>query len=163
MTRNGQPTPPKKPKNPHVRCTAYQFRIYPTKKQIGTLEWTLRRCKELYNAALQERREAYQMCGVSISYRMQANQLPAIKQLREEYQAIHSQVQQDVLTRLDKAMQAFFRRVMNGETPGYPVRRIVSRFRAQPMLLELMESSMHASLTLNLERGGRPEHARTVM
>ncbi len=60
------------------------------------------------------------MNGVSVSYGMQADQLPTIKHLREEYQDIHSQVQQDVLKRLDKAMQAFFRRVMNGEKPGSP-------------------------------------------
>ena len=68
----------------------------------------------------QERRDAYRMNGVSVSYGMQAAQLPAIKQLREEYQDIHSQVQQDVLKRLDKAFDAFFRRVKNGQTPGYP-------------------------------------------
>lgn len=44
--------------NPALKCQAYKFRLYPTKKQIGTLEWTLRCCKELYNAALQERRDA---------------------------------------------------------------------------------------------------------
>ncbi len=120
------PTPLKKekkarePKDPNLRCKAYKFRLYPTKKQVGKLEWMLRRCKELYNAALQERRDAYKMCGVSVSYRIQADQLPAIKQLREEYQDIHSQVLQDVLKRLDKAFAAFFRRMMNGETPGYP-------------------------------------------
>src|SRR5438128_3186135 len=111
----------KKSKNPkRVRCKAYKFRLYPTRKQIATLEWTLRRCKELYNAALQEWRDAYHMAGVSVFYEMQAEQLPDIKQLREEYQDIHSQVQQDVLKRLDKAFAAFFRRVHNGETPGYP-------------------------------------------
>ncbi len=123
MSKTKEQTQPKrerKPKNPNLRNKAYKFRIYPTQKQIATLEWTLRRCKELYNAALEERREAYRMNGVSVSYGMQADQLPAIKQLREEYQDIHSQVQQDVLKRLDKAMQAFFRRVKNGEKPGYP-------------------------------------------
>lgn len=80
----------KAPKNPNLRCKAYKFRLYPTSAQIGTLEWTLRRCKELYNAALQERRDAYQMCGVSVFYTMQAAQLPEIKQVREEYQEIHS-------------------------------------------------------------------------
>lgn len=113
--------------NPVLRCKAYKFRLYPTKKQKGTLEWTLRRCKELYNAALQERREAYQLCGISVSYQMQADQLPVIKRLREEYQDIHSQVQQDVLRRLDKAMRAFFRRVATGEKPGYP--RFKSSYR----------------------------------
>lgn len=123
MTKTGKQASPKKerkPKNPNLRNKAYKFRIYPTQKQIGILEWTLRRCKELYNAALEERREAYRMSGASVSYTMQANQLPAIKELREEYQDIHSQVQQDVLKRLDKAMQAFFRRVQDGEKPGYP-------------------------------------------
>lgn len=110
----------REPKDPHLRCKAYKFRLYPTKKQVGKLEWMLRRCKELYNAALQERRDAYKMGGVSVSYRMPADQLPAIKKLREEYSDIHSQVLQDVLMRLDKAFQAFFRRVMNGEKPGYP-------------------------------------------
>ena len=37
----------------------YKFRLYPTKKQVETLEWTLDLCRELYNAALQERRDAY--------------------------------------------------------------------------------------------------------
>lgn len=47
-------------------------------------------------------------------------QLPEIKELREEYQNIHSQVLQDVVRRVDKAYKAFFRRVQNGERPGYP-------------------------------------------
>ena len=119
----GQPNKerkPKNPKNPNLRNKAYKFRISPTQKQRGKLAWVLRRCNELYNAALEERREAYRMNGESVSYYMQANQLPAIKEVREEYQDIHSQVQQDVLKRLEKAMQAFFRRVRNDETPGYP-------------------------------------------
>ena len=115
-----QPKKERKPKNPHLLNKAYKFRLSPTQKQSEKLEWVLRRCQELYNAALEERREAYRMGGVSVSYNMQANQLPAIKALREEYQDIHSQVQQDVLKRLDKAMQAFFRRVLNREKSGYP-------------------------------------------
>ena len=115
-----QPKKERKPKSPKLRNKAYKFRIYPTQKQLGKMEWTLRRCKELYNAALEERREAYRMNGVSVSYNMQADQLPAMKAVRSEYQDIHSQIQQDVLKRLDKAMQAFFRRVMTGEKPGYP-------------------------------------------
>src|SRR5579884_4084836 len=123
MSPEKKQTQPKKickQKIPNLRNKAFKFRIYPTEKQIGKLEWMLRCCKELYNAALQERRDAYKMCGVSVSYQMQAEQLPAIKKLREEYRNLHSQVLQDVLRRLDKAFQAFFRRVMNGEKPGYP-------------------------------------------
>ncbi len=55
-----------------------------------------------------------------ITYYDQANQLPDIKDIREDYRDIHSQVLQDTLRRVDKAMKAFFRRVKAGETPGYP-------------------------------------------
>ena len=51
---------------------------------------------------------------------IRALELPAIKDVRPEYHDVHSQVLQDVLTRLDRAFQAFFRRVEEGEQPGYP-------------------------------------------
>jgi putative transposase len=99
---------------------AYKFRLYPTRKQQECLQWTLDRARELYNAALQERRDAYRMAGKHINYYDQANQLPAIKAIREEYKDIHSQVLQDVLRKADKAFQAFFARCKRGDTPGYP-------------------------------------------
>ena len=99
---------------------AYKYRLYPTKKQAIRLQEVLDRCRELYNAALQERRDAYRMCHVSIGYNQQAAQLPEIKAIRSEYADIHSQVLQDTLKRLDKAFKAFFRRVKQGEKPGYP-------------------------------------------
>jgi putative transposase len=99
---------------------AYKFRLYPTRKQQERLQWVLDRARELYNAALQERRDAYRMAGKSITYYDQANQLPEIKQDREEYQDIHSQVLQDVLRKVDKAFKAFFARCKRGDTPGVP-------------------------------------------
>ncbi len=84
------------------------------------MEFVLRRCRELYNAALQERRDAWQKCGVSVTVARQSAQLPDIKEVRPEYRDIHSQVLQDVLTQLDRAFQAFFRRIREGQTPGYP-------------------------------------------
>ncbi|MFL5628691.1 MAG: RNA-guided endonuclease InsQ/TnpB family protein [Ktedonobacteraceae bacterium] len=119
---------------------SYKFRLYPTKKQVETLEWTLDHCRDLYNAALDERKSAYRVTrkvpvamwgsvatvneaaarGLSISYHEQALQLPQIKEICPEYKQIHSQVLQDVLKRVDKGMKAFFRRVKNGEKAGYP-------------------------------------------
>ena len=52
MSKEKKQAPPKKTrkqKRPNLRHKAFKFRIYPTEKQIGTLEWVLRRCKELYN------------------------------------------------------------------------------------------------------------------
>lgn len=117
---------------------AYKFRLYPTRKQFARLQETLDACRTLYNAALTERRDAYtfhvrqhpnyydeptrkeRSREIAINYYSQANQLPEIKDLREEYNAIHSQVLQDVLRRVQKAFDAFFRRGKNGEEPGYP-------------------------------------------
>ena len=99
---------------------AYKYRLYPTKKQETRLQEVLDRCRELYNAALQERRDAYRMAHVSIGYNQQAVQLPEIKEIRPEYADIHSQVLQDTLRRVDKAFKAFSRRVKNGEKAGYP-------------------------------------------
>lgn len=100
---------------------AYKFRLYPTRKQQERLQWTLDRARELYNAALQERRDAYRMIGKTITYYDQANQLPEIKEIRPEYNDIHSQVLQDVLKRVKRAFDNFFRRVReHAEEPGFP-------------------------------------------
>jgi len=89
--------------------------------KLRPTSWTLNRCRELYNAALSERRDAYRYAGISIKYYDQQNDLPEIRHdIREEYADIASHVLQDVLRRLDKAIQAFFRRVLYGETSGYP-------------------------------------------
>ncbi len=55
----------------------------------------------------------------NVSYFGQKRDLVEIKQERPEYAEIASHVLQDVLTRLEKAFQGFFRRVKNGETSGY--------------------------------------------
>jgi putative transposase len=98
----------------------FKYKLLPTDEQEQKLLFVLRRCRELYNAALQERRDAWQKCRVSITCAHQSTELPAIKEVRHEYHDVHSQVLQDVLTRLDRAFQAFFRRVQSGEQPGYP-------------------------------------------
>src|SRR5690242_17062397 len=98
----------------------FRYKLRPTPQQERAMAFVLRRCRELYNAALQERREAWQKCGVHVTITDQSAQLPAVKEVRPEYRDIHSQVLQDVLTRLDRAFQRFFARVKSGETPGYP-------------------------------------------
>src|ERR1700745_1950830 len=98
----------------------FKYKLKPTPEQEQALAFVVRRCRELYNAAMQERRDAWQKCGVSLTAASQSAQLPEIKEVRPEYRDIHSQVLQDVLTRLDRAFQAFFRRVQAGEQPGYP-------------------------------------------
>src|SRR5436309_8439513 len=103
----------------------YHYRLYPTRAQADRLEWVLRRCQELYNAALQERRDAHRMAGVTVGFYAQKRELPGVKEVRPEYRAIGSQVLQDVIQRVERAFAAFFRRVAAGQKPGYP------RFRSR--------------------------------
>jgi len=112
-----------------VRKT-YKYKLKPTPEQEQAMAFVVRRCRELYNTALQERKEAWQKCGVTVTEAIQSAQLPAVKEARPEYRETHSQVLQDVLTRLDRAFQAFFRRVRNGETPGYPRFQGSNRFNS---------------------------------
>jgi putative transposase len=87
-------------------------------------------CRELYNAALQERKEAWHKGHVSVTYYQQKAQLPEIRAYREDCAAIHSQVLQDVVLRLDRAFKAFFRRLANGEKPGYSRFKGPSRYHS---------------------------------
>jgi putative transposase len=104
---------------------AFKYRVYPTRAQAETLDRHLAICCELYNAALQERRDAYRGCGVSIRFATQSRQLPAMKQDCPDVAEVYAQVLQDALHRVDKAFAAFFRRVKSGAAPGYP------RFRSR--------------------------------
>jgi putative transposase len=97
----------------------FLYRLYPTKTQGAALTGQLREACTMYNAALQERRDAWKLAGKSIGYYDQANQLKEIRAKGFTGLANFSCCQ-DVLRRLDKAFQAFFRRIKAGETPGYP-------------------------------------------
>jgi putative transposase len=99
---------------------AFKYRLYPTPKQDQQLTTILDRCRELYNAGLEERREAYRMAGKSLTCTQQQAELPGLKEDRPEYRLIDAQVLQDVLKRLDRAFAAFFRRVKAGQVPGFP-------------------------------------------
>ena len=99
---------------------SFKFRLQPSKVITAKLENTLSLCRDLYNAALQERRDAYKLNRISLNYYDQANQLKEIKETNPEYKSVHSQVCQDVLKTLEKSFQGFFRRVKAGQKAGFP-------------------------------------------
>lgn len=105
----------------------YRFRLYPNREQRTRLLATLEICRELYNAALQERRGAYNATGKGVTFTQQSAQLPTIKPLRPDVGVVYSQVLQDVLHRIDKTYHAFFLRVQRGQKAGFP--RFKSRDR----------------------------------
>jgi putative transposase len=98
----------------------YKFRLYPTKEEQENIHFVLERCRLLYNRLLAERIAAYKQSGRSLTYYEQKATLPERKQCIPALKNVHSQVLQNVVERLDKAYQAFFRRVKNGEKAGFP-------------------------------------------
>lgn len=106
----------------------FRYRIYPTARQSVALGEMLRDHCTLYNAALQERRDAYRMRGHAVSAFDQNNQMKYIRAADPEQARWSFTSQQQTLRRLDKAFAAFFRRVKAGQAPGYPRFKPVQRF-----------------------------------
>jgi len=94
---------------------AYKFRAYPTRPQEDRAARLLADHCDLYNAALEERREAWKMRHVSVSYSMQSGQLKEIRQADPDGQGRHSlTAQQQTLRRLDTVFNAFYDRARKG-------------------------------------------------
>jgi putative transposase len=102
-----------------VRKT-YREKLKPTPAQERQLENVLWRCRTLYNTALEQHITLWKQRGVSLTRYQQEAELKTLRADLPEYAAIHSHVLQDVLARLDKTYQAFFRRLANGEKAGFP-------------------------------------------
>jgi putative transposase len=107
---------------------AFQFRLNPTKKQARALELHLELCRWLYNELLSQRKVAYEELEISLTKYQQLMFLPELKLEKPELDQIHSQVLQNVVDRLDKSFQGFFRRCKSGEKPGFPRFRGMHRY-----------------------------------
>ncbi len=106
----------------------FQYRLFPTKKQLHQLHETLHECRWLYNHLLGKRKAAYEQEGTRLSCYGQQSTYLQLKQERPSLEQVHSQVLQNVAVRIDLAFKAFFRRCKAGEKPGFPVRRIVGSY-----------------------------------
>jgi putative transposase len=109
----------------------YVYRLYPNKTQEKTLGTHLEFCRRLYNAALEQRIFAYKECGVRLNGYRQCRDLTALRQEMPELvpEGMNAWCQQDAIRRLDLAYQAFFRRLKNGEKPGFPRCKGINRYR----------------------------------
>ena len=113
---------------------AYKFRAYPTRPQEGRAARLLADHCDLYNAALLERREAWRMRGVSISYGTQSAQLKEIRRADSDGQGRHSfTAQQQTLRRLNAVFAAYYKRCTAAKKagekkPGYPRFKPYQRF-----------------------------------
>ena len=109
----------------------FDFRLSPTPAQERSLDGLLESLRLFYNAALQERRDDFRRAKeaalasgdkpkATVSLSTQEKAVKLIKALCPDYDAIHTHLYQDVLTRLDKAFQNFFARRKAGLPGGFP-------------------------------------------
>lgn len=106
----------------------YRYRAKINKQTEANCNQWLEICQALYNLALEQKISIYRQHGKSISCYDQQGQLPELKAAYPEFKFIGAQCLQDVLLRLDKAFQAFYKRlkVKQGKA-GFP--RFKSRHR----------------------------------
>jgi putative transposase len=97
----------------------FKYRLYPNPAQQELLRVQLSEACRLYNAALQERRDAYKSQGKSLNYYHQANQLKEIR-ASGNLGLANYHCCQDVLKRVHKAFAAFFRGIKRKQRAGYP-------------------------------------------
>jgi len=102
----------------------FKYRLYPTKAQEKTMERILELCRMTYNETLAYRKDVYEQEGKTVSNFESHNLLPQWKKEYQDLKNVFSQTLQDVQERVDLAYRHFFRRVKNGENPGFHGSRV---------------------------------------
>jgi len=121
----------------------HKVRLYPTTTQVARLEHTLHRTRNLWNAALEQRIYEYRSHRRRVTAQMQYAEVTDLRALSACDAALYRECQDTVLHRLELAMQAFFRRIKRGETPGFP------RFKSDARWSQLEYSHGNRALKLN--------------
>ena len=109
--------------------TVIQTRAYLSEAGHTLLDARFQEHCRLYNAAIQERRDAYRQAGKSITFYDQCKSMKEIRGDWKDWSNEALRVQRGTLKRVDRAFQAFFRRVKAGEAPGFPRFKSAWRFR----------------------------------
>lgn len=99
---------------------SYKFRIYPNAAQIQQIQRTFGCCRFVWNYYLALRKEIYERDGRTLNYNACSGDMTQLKQSRPWLKEVDSTALQSSLRDLDAAYQNFFRRVKQGQKPGYP-------------------------------------------
>lgn len=106
---------------PSTMLLTYKYRLNPEKRQHRAMERILEQQRILWNAALEERIEAWKR-GISITEAAQSRSLTIIRQDDPAFALVQRRIQRETLRRLDRAYKAFFRRAKAGAgaSSGFP-------------------------------------------
>jgi len=138
-----------------------RLKLYPTRRQTLRLQLCLDVCRQLYNVALEQRRSAWRERQLSITYKVQYQQLTQLRAADRRMAAIFRELQDATLHKLDLAFAAFFRRVRAGQTPRLP-----TLSRSSPLFYSGVSAWQSSSQALKRAvqgastRGWKRSHAR---
>jgi putative transposase len=92
----------------------FKYRLVPSRKQQAGLQALLDSCRFLYNCALEQRKMQ------RIGQFAQMREVTEVRAAFPEYRGVHVHILQNVIKKLDRAFQGFFRRMKNGQKAGFP-------------------------------------------
>ena len=99
---------------------SYKFRIYPTAAQVHQIQRTFGCCRFVWNRYLALRKELYEQDGKTMNYHACSGDMTQLKKTLPWLREVDATALQSSLRDLDTAYQNFFRRVKQGQKPGYP-------------------------------------------
>lgn len=100
---------------------AYKYRLYPTEEHISIFNQHFGACRFVYNWALENKNKYYEETGKTLKRTdLQKMLAHGLKIENEWLKDVAAQPLIATLFDVESAFKHFFRRVKNGETPGYP-------------------------------------------
>jgi len=132
---------------------AKKIRLEVSEQDAAILEWMQGKCRALYNWWVMKLRDGEKWPG----WEEAKKTLQESKQHDPELKWVYGKLLQEVYFRLHGAMKAFFRRVKNGEKPGFP------RVRPRHCFFTLIYPAMYIQvegLSLRLPTGGKGKNKR---
>jgi len=109
---------------------SFKYRLFTNKTQEVKLDSLFNSARFLYNCALEQRIVCWKQWHKSINYYDQANTLKEIRSFDEGIKQLNCAATQNILQRLEKAFHGFFRRIKQGDKPGYPRFKGKDRFHS---------------------------------
>ncbi len=107
---------------------AFKYRAYPNREQEQAMLGLLETHRRLYNRSLEQRKCVFETEGRTVTYGEQSANLRVERTVNPYLALANFSSCQRTLKRLDRAFAAFFRRIKQGDKPGYPRFRGFGRF-----------------------------------
>ena len=106
------------------------FKLQMSARHGRQFEAAMQHLNDLYNAALQERIEAWSKNKVSITKFDQMKSLTIIRRENPDFTRFATTMQRSVLVQVDEAFKGFFSRIKKGGPVGFPRFRSIKRVRS---------------------------------